>query len=148
MAHNDQRMKTVFPSFFPKDCPPNDAQSSADEFFRLVRAHPPEDNDFRSHVELGINGRFDRCIGSGLSVFTELNDIYKLKRRVKGFEKRRVARGKHAESRGQVLKGFFAGKTLREIKPLAIMGFANDRLKSITKRGTKRSPVTVSKEVA
>lgn len=94
MAHNDQRMKRVFPSFFPKDCPPDDAQSSADEFFRLVRADPPEENDFRSHVELGINGRFDRCIGSGLSVFTELNDIYKLKRRVKAFEKRRVARGR------------------------------------------------------
>ena len=64
------------------------------------------------------------------------------------YAKENTADWKHAESRGQVLKDFFAGKTFREIKPLAIIGFANDRLKSKTKRGTTRSPVTVAKEVA
>lgn len=55
------------------------------------------------------------------------------------YVKENTADWKHAESRGQVVKTYFAGKTLREIKPLAIIEFANDRLRSITKRGTKRS---------
>jgi integrase len=62
--------------------------------------------------------------------------------------KQNTADWKHTEFRGQVLKDFFAGKAFMEIKPLTIRGFVNDRLKSITKRGTTRSPVTVRKEVA
>ena len=91
-------MKSEFPNFFPKGCPPDEAQPAAEEFFRLVRSDEPDDDDFLSHVERGINGRFDKCIASGLSVFTELKDVYKLKRRVKAFANRRVSRGK-AESR-------------------------------------------------
>jgi hypothetical protein len=92
----------------------------------------------RIAVRNGTYGKED-----GLDTFAGFFDSVYMR-----YAKENTADWKHAESRGQVLKGFFAGKTLREIKPLAIMGFANDRLKSITKRGTKRSPVTVSKEVA
>jgi integrase len=53
----------------------------------------------------------------------------------------------HDEFRGEVLKNFFAGKRFSEITPMLVVSFINDRLKSKTKRGTVRHPVTVHHEV-
>jgi integrase len=101
-----------------------------------------EARDFESVIRVAVrNGTYGK--EKGLDTFAGFFDSVYMK-----YANDNTADWKHAESRGQVLKDFFAGKTFREIKPLAIIGFANDRLKSITKRGTTRSPVTVSKEVA
>ena len=54
---------------------------------------------------------------------------------------------KHDEYRGEVLKSFLAGKQFSEIKPMLVVSYINLRLKSETKRGTTRSPVTVHHEV-
>jgi len=101
-----------------------------------------EARDFASAIRVAVrNGTYGKEEGS--DTFAGLFDSVYMK-----YAKENTADWKHAECRGQVLKDFFAGKTFREIKPLAIIGFANDRLNSTTKRGTTRSPVTVSKEVA
>jgi integrase len=101
-----------------------------------------EARDFESAIRVAVrNGTYGK--EERLDTFAGFFDSVYMK-----YAEENTADWKHAECRGQVLKDFFAGKTLREIKPLAIIGFANDRLESITKRGTKRSPVTVRKEIA
>jgi integrase len=64
------------------------------------------------------------------------------------YAKEHKADWKHDEFRGAVLKEFFAGKTFAQITPMLIVQLVNQRLKSISKRGRLRSPVTVSKEIA
>lgn len=54
---------------------------------------------------------------------------------------------KHDEFRGEVLKEHFGQRTFPEITPMLIVQFVNIRLKSKTKRGTTRSPVTIHKEL-
>lgn len=101
-----------------------------------------EARDFESGIRVAVrSGTYGK--EKGLDTFAGFFDSVYMK-----YAKENTVDWKHAECRGQLLKAFFAGKTFREIKPLAIIGFANDRLKSITKRGTTRSPITVSKEVA
>ena len=97
-------MKREFPSFFPQDCPPTEARPAVENFFRLVRTDPPGDNDFRSHVENDKRRRYpDMCKASGLSVFTKLEDIQKLKRRIAALRERKVAKGKADAEDGMVL---------------------------------------------
>lgn len=63
------------------------------------------------------------------------------------YAKEHKADWKHDEFRGDVLKSFFAGKQFSEITPMLVVSYINGRLKSTTKRGTTRNPVTVHHEV-
>lgn len=63
------------------------------------------------------------------------------------YSKEHKADWKHDEFRGEVLKAFFAERTFSEFTPMLVVQFINERLKSVTKRGKTRSPVTVNKEV-
>jgi hypothetical protein len=88
-------MKHPFPGFFPKDCPPPEAEPVVENFFRLVSNDPPDDKDFRSHVEMYPRIRFrNKCAACGLSVFTRLEDIKKLRRRLKALSNKKIAKGK------------------------------------------------------
>ena len=60
----------------PRGCPPEDAQEivASRTVFRLVRANPPSEEDFRSHRAERPNARFHNvgeCRARGLSVFSE-----------------------------------------------------------------------------
>jgi len=54
---------------------------------------------------------------------------------------------RHDRFRAKVLIEAFRGKTLSEISPLLIEKFKRDRRKSITKRGSTRSPASVNREL-
>ena len=64
------------------------------------------------------------------------------------YAKENTSDWKHAEFRGAMLKEFFINKSFSEITVMSVVRFVNARLKSTTKRGNTRNPVTVYKEVA
>ncbi len=70
-------VRMVFPSHFPKECPPAAASSAAGELFRFVWHKPPEPSDFVSVLLAPGKKRFapDRlCQACGLSVLTNEED--------------------------------------------------------------------------
>jgi len=54
---------------------------------------------------------------------------------------------RHDEFRTRTICDYFKGKVFREISPLLVEKFKRDRSKSITKRGTVRSPASVNHEL-
>jgi hypothetical protein len=83
-----------WPAFYPPDCPPVDAVAVVLEVFRFVERDPPVAGDF---VPWLISGRpvppQRACEAAGLSVFTELADAARYRRRFRGFRRKRIARG-------------------------------------------------------
>ena len=63
-----------FPIDWPNECPPNDAVPAEGTVYRLVKNNPCEQNDFRSHRELGKLPNADPCLRCGLSVFRDIAD--------------------------------------------------------------------------
>ena len=85
---------SAWPRFFPADCPPSTTPPASGSAYRLVRANPPGEADFRSHVERGVKPPDgEECLACALSVYLDLDDILALRRSVKGFRKRNVAQG-------------------------------------------------------
>ena len=72
-----------WPDHFPDDCPPENALSASGEVYRLVRKVPPKKLDFKSHRENQPNRKFNapECTVCGLSVYTDTEDIHRLRRR-------------------------------------------------------------------
>jgi hypothetical protein len=58
------------------------------------------------------------------------------------YSKEHKADWKHDDYRGEVLKEFLAGKTFGQITPMLVVQYINERLKSASKCGRVRSPVT------
>lgn len=67
-------MSNKFPSDWPDECPPQDAEDAAGIVFRLVKNVPPQDKDMKSHHESGKLPHAPACLRCGLSVFRELRD--------------------------------------------------------------------------
>jgi hypothetical protein len=63
-----------FPTTWPQDCPPADAEPANGVVFRLVRNNPPAASDFLSYAEEGKCPRRDPCLRCGLSVYRTLED--------------------------------------------------------------------------
>ncbi len=87
-------IKHKWPAFFPPNCPPKDAEAVRRDVYRFVEADPPAGSDFVPVLLL----RPEACIGkececAGLSVFTDIADAARQRRRFKGFRRRKVARG-------------------------------------------------------
>jgi hypothetical protein len=64
----------AFPTDWPINCPPNHAQHSEVEVFRIVKDDPPTATDMLSHHETGRLPKADPCLRCGLSVFRVLAD--------------------------------------------------------------------------
>ena len=62
--------------------------------------------------------------------------------------KNNLADWKHAESRGAILKEFFAGMRFDDITKMVVVRFVTQQLNTKTNRGELYGPVTVSKYVA
>ncbi len=94
-----------WPSFFPAGCPPENAQPSFGEVFRLVKKDPPTSEDFKSHRETQPDKKFDvlECEVCSLSVFRDMGDILNLKKRVPAMRKRLVSQAILNESLGKIL---------------------------------------------
>lgn len=73
-----------WPSFFPPQCPPLEAEDASTEVFRLVSSDPPSPSDFESWAQRNPQKWMGNCKASGLSVFTIKSDALRLVRRVPG----------------------------------------------------------------
>lgn len=75
---------TNWPSFFPPQCPPSEAEDASSEVFRLVSSNPPSVSDFESWAQRHPRKWMGDCKASGLSVFTAKSDALRLTRRIPG----------------------------------------------------------------
>src|ERR1051326_2811616 len=99
-----------------------------------------EARDFESEIRIQVRqGKFRKEIG--LEDFGKFFDGVYMQ-----YAKEHKESWKHDEFRGVVLKSFFEGKQFSDITPMLLVSFINERLKSKTKRGTIRNPVTVHHE--
>lgn len=77
-----------WPARFPDDCPPDDAMPAAGIAYRLTH-NPIEPRDFLSKREIHPEKRFSNptreCLANGLSIFRDIEDAKRLRRRVSYF---------------------------------------------------------------
>jgi hypothetical protein len=64
----------TWPSFFPSECPPTDAEDASVVVFRIVSSDPPTASDFLSYAQTNPTRNGGKCKPSGLSVFTGIDD--------------------------------------------------------------------------
>ena len=84
-----------WPDYYPENCPPKEAKPASGTVYRLVRHNPPQAEDFLSTWE-EFPGRFPKPTikNSGVSVYTNLQDIERLKKRIRQLKDRKTAEGK------------------------------------------------------
>lgn len=88
-----------WPHFYPVNCPPAEAQPASGKVYRLVQNDPAQPEDFRTFFEENSRWFTNKptttvCKGCGVSVYTELQDIKRLKDRYKRkFGKYKIAEG-------------------------------------------------------
>jgi hypothetical protein len=62
--------ESLWPDYYPEDCPPEDCEDCAGRFYRLVERNPPDETDFIPNYLLFPDREDCRtCTGAGLSVF-------------------------------------------------------------------------------
>ena len=83
-----------WPHFYPENCPPAEAEPASGKVYRLVRNNPPKAEDFLSTWE-EYPGRFPEPTIriSGASVYTDPQDVERLKKRVPQLNDRKTAKG-------------------------------------------------------
>jgi hypothetical protein len=83
-----------WPDYFPEGCPPPDAVPVNGTFLRATNERRPHKRDFKTPYERRPEDHpDDPILASGLSVYTEVEDIMRMKRRVNGMDRKHVARG-------------------------------------------------------
>lgn len=77
-----------WPSHFPENCPPSDAQVAEGIAYRLTH-NPFHPQDFQTKREMHPEKRFPdptrECLANGLSIFRDIEDAKGLRRRVPYF---------------------------------------------------------------
>ena len=83
-----------WPDYYPENCPPKEAEPASGTVYRLVRHNPPQAKDFLSTWE-EFPGRFPEPTikNSGVSVYTDPQDIERLKKRIRQLKDRKTAEG-------------------------------------------------------
>ena len=83
-----------WPDYYPENCPPEGAEPASGTVYRLVRHDPPQAEDFLSTWE-EFPGRFPEPTikNSGVSVYTDPQDIERLKKRIRQLKGRKTAEG-------------------------------------------------------
>lgn len=73
----------------PDDCPPDSSYSARGSVYRIVESNPPTRTSFLTHREKFPTKSFsDECAASGVSVYTDKSDIYRMIRRIGHFRKK------------------------------------------------------------
>lgn len=82
-----------WPGHFPASCPPEGAESTDGEVYRLVSPDGPKNADFVSHKVLSPHKNWGKkeCQACGLSVHTTQNGGERLKRRIPALRKKQSA---------------------------------------------------------
>ena len=85
-----------WPDHFPEICPPDDSIPASGEVYRCINNPPPKRTDFLSLFEEGRRmwPGTDKCMFCGLSIYSDVEDIFQMWRRVKGFGKRHIVKGR------------------------------------------------------
>lgn len=95
---NERTTELQWPDYYPENCPPETAEPASGTVYRLVQNDPPQAEDFQSSWE-EFPGRFPEptIINSGVSVYTDPQDIdrlfERLKNRIGHLRNRKTARG-------------------------------------------------------
>ena len=72
---------------YPDACPPSEANEMEGSFYRMCNSAVPEKDDFKTHVDLGLNFPPPKlCEAKALSFFTSEQAIEKLKKRFPKFK--------------------------------------------------------------
>jgi hypothetical protein len=83
-----------WPVHFPANCPPNDGANAAGVYYRFVDNNPPVADDFRSYFIMypGREWGDKLCASCGLSVFQDVAELYRMKKRAKGVRTQHIVR--------------------------------------------------------
>jgi hypothetical protein len=102
-----------WPNHFPENCPPNAAKDAdGEEVYRLVDQNPPSDPDFISHrLRYPKREFFDECKACGLSIFTNIEDSIKLRKRLPALRDTSIALGKLPSEAGKILPTPYSGNS-------------------------------------
>jgi hypothetical protein len=93
-----------WPSYYPAGCPPESAAQPGGVMYRVVSTDPPDEKDFKPYKLLFPQRRFtDECQACGLSVFGDMEDALRLRRRVGAFQDWLIARGSLGNGDGEIL---------------------------------------------
>lgn len=93
-----------WPEHFPQECPPDEAMPANCEVYRLTDKQQPKEKDFRAYFVLKPEQEWHNlCQACGLSVYTNIEDVLRLKRRVPGARPKWVAKGVLNDEEGVIL---------------------------------------------
>lgn len=72
---------------YPDSCPPSEANEVEGSFYRICNSAVPEKDDFKTHVDLGLNFPPQKlCEAKALSFFSSEQAIERLKKRFPKFK--------------------------------------------------------------
>jgi len=82
-----------WPTYYPTGCPPGSAAAPSGDVFRLVRANPPQDDDFVPHIILYPDTDFKKrkCEACGLTVFISRDECRRAGDRIPALRGRLLA---------------------------------------------------------
>ena len=97
-----------WPEYFPENCPPTTATSPNGKFYRFIaKDHDePQSKDFVSWRELNLEkpcpDNIPECQACGLSVYSDLEEIRRMKKVIPKLRKMKIAGGSLTESSGKI----------------------------------------------
>lgn len=96
-----------WPDYYPRTCPPVDADEPSGRAFRLVRSNPPTEGDFLPLVKEMPGRQFrpsEMCKACGLSLNSDVTDSHKLRRRLPIFRNRLIAEAELTVPGGEMME--------------------------------------------
>jgi len=100
----------MWSEYYPEDCPPDEARHDQTEAYRLTNQFPPNAEDFLpTIVESPPHRKFndeDLCNACGTSVFTNIKDIKKKRKRYKPLRNKTIVKGIINEEDGVILETY------------------------------------------
>ena len=90
---------------FPTNCPPKDAKPASGDVFRLVKKNLITNKDFITLAQRKSDEDYgkDQCKACGVSVYRDINDARKMRKRVRPMRKKKIAKGTLRPNLGYIL---------------------------------------------
>jgi hypothetical protein len=94
-----------YPDHFPDDCPPDTAHEANGDVYRFTSRRQPKARDFKSKWEEQPGADFgDKlCMACGISIFTDLADVVRMRQFSAAQRKKFVAKGTLSPEWGELL---------------------------------------------
>jgi hypothetical protein len=94
-----------WPEHYPEKCPPKRSRSAEGVVFRLMSGKRPTERDFRSYrlqyPTRNFGGKL--CIACGVSIYTDLEDVQRLRNRVPAARRKHVCGAELLPEYGKML---------------------------------------------